>query len=458
MKKTIGSWLQSKFFGSEFVRSVGVLAGGTAASQLIGVLALPFITRLYTPGDFSVLAVYVSVVTILSVPACLRLDFAIPLPEDDNEAFSLLAASLIMSVLSALVVGVGVFLLNDFLGGHITNKGILKYLWLVPIGVWTMSSYSALQYWMGRQKAFRSIAQGRAVQMSSSVGVQFLLAGSLFKEMGLLLGYLANSMVGCVYLGSRLAGEIRHHAHFVSVSSMRIVISKFKAFPKYSTWESLANSAAIELPMVIIASVTVGAEAGYLMLASRVMAMPMGLIGSSVAQVFLSSAPNEMRQNRLSDFTRRTLVGLGKAGVGPLLFVGIVAPAVFGHVFGASWEKAGVLIAWMTPWFVLQFLVSPVSTSFHVLGQVRLAMLIQFFGLVLRLGMIFGAHYFVPTYVAESYALSGAIFYFVYFSVSCSICKVSQVELWKILLFKSPIIFAWGLLGVLVWIVSHLIW
>ncbi|WP_374035582.1 lipopolysaccharide biosynthesis protein [Bdellovibrio bacteriovorus] len=458
MRKSIGSWLQSEFLRSDFVRSVGVLAGGTAASQLIGVLALPFITRLYTPGDFSVLAVYVSVVTILSVPACLRLDFAIPLPEDDSDAFSLLAASLIMSMLSALAVGVGVYLLTDLLGSYITNKGILKYLWLVPIGVWTMSSYSALQYWMGRKKAFRSIAQGRAVQMSSSVGVQFLLAGTFLKEMGLLLGYLANSLVGCVYLGSCLAGEIRRHARFVSISSAMVVISKFKAFPKYSTWESLANSAAIELPMVIIATVTVGPEAGYLMLASRVMAMPMGLIGSSVAQVFLSNAPTEMRQNRLSEFTRRTLVGLGKAGVGPLIFVGIVAPGIFGHVFGASWEKAGVLIAWMTPWFVLQFLVSPVSTSFHVLGRVRLAMLIQVFGLVLRLGMIFVAHYFVPAYVAESYALSGAIFYFVYFSVSCSICKVSQLELWKNLFFKSPIILAWGLLGGLGLIVSRLLW
>lgn len=45
---------------SSFARNVAVLAGGTAVGQAIVVLASPILTRLYTPEDFGVLAVYTS--------------------------------------------------------------------------------------------------------------------------------------------------------------------------------------------------------------------------------------------------------------------------------------------------------------------------------------------------------------------------------------------------------------
>ena len=65
---------------ASFARSVGVLAGGTAVAQGIGVLALPLITRLYTPEDFSVLAAYASILGIVAGVACLRLDVASQCP------------------------------------------------------------------------------------------------------------------------------------------------------------------------------------------------------------------------------------------------------------------------------------------------------------------------------------------------------------------------------------------
>lgn len=43
---------------NRFARSVSILAGGTAAGQAIVVLASPLLTRLYSPEDFGLLAVY----------------------------------------------------------------------------------------------------------------------------------------------------------------------------------------------------------------------------------------------------------------------------------------------------------------------------------------------------------------------------------------------------------------
>lgn len=83
---------------SSFARSVAVLAGGTAAGQAIVVLASPIITRLYTPEDFGVLAVYSSLLGILSTVAALRYELAIPLSEKDEDAAALLKIAMFLKV------------------------------------------------------------------------------------------------------------------------------------------------------------------------------------------------------------------------------------------------------------------------------------------------------------------------------------------------------------------------
>ena len=46
--------------GGAFARHVATLASGTAVGQLLLVLALPVLTRLYSPADYGALAVYSS--------------------------------------------------------------------------------------------------------------------------------------------------------------------------------------------------------------------------------------------------------------------------------------------------------------------------------------------------------------------------------------------------------------
>lgn len=88
-----------RYRGNDFLRSVTVLAGGTAAAQLLMVLLLPVLTRLYSPQDFNTLSVYLGLLSIFSVVATLRFELAISLPEEDGEAAHLLALGLGFSFL-----------------------------------------------------------------------------------------------------------------------------------------------------------------------------------------------------------------------------------------------------------------------------------------------------------------------------------------------------------------------
>lgn len=411
------------------VQSVGTLAGGTAVAQALTILALPLLTRLYAPEQFSVLAVYASMLGILAAVACLRLEIAIPLPESDDEAASLLVLALASGIGFSLLVALVILLFKAQVIELLHIPAFAPYLWLVPIGLLAASTYAATQYWSTRKKKFPRIAATRMTQALGGVGVQLgagvLGAGSI----GLLLGQMISSGAGAVGLAR---DALRHDGgalRAVTVESMRKALQQYSRFPKYSTLDALANTAGTQVPVLIIAALALGPEAGYLMLATRLMAAPMGLLGGSIAQVYLAHAPEELRAGRLGDFSARILTGLIKTGVGPLLFAGITAAPLVSIVLGSKWTRVGELVSWMAPWFVLQFLSSPVSMVMHVAGRQKALLLVTIFGFLLRMAAMLLAFYYFRNQLAEVYALSGALFYGICFFIFYRVAgvRVGQV-------------------------------
>jgi O-antigen/teichoic acid export membrane protein len=409
-----------------FVRSVAALVGGTVFSQAIILLALPVITRLYSPSDFSILAVYLSLLSMIAVAACLRFDVAIPLPERDDDAANLLVIALLSSLLVSLLTGVLAWLFSGPILIAIGIPQFKPYVPLIPVAVFLFSTASALQFWMIRKKEFGKTARTKILQTTGDVGTQVTLGLAGIGPVGLLTGQMLNSSIAVLRYGIRALRSDAALLKTVNRSDMRRMFREYDRFPKYSTIESLGSIAGLQLPILLIASLAAVTEVGYLNLAMRAMQAPMALIGSAVAQVYVSRAPAEYREGRLGSFTTRMLGGLMKAGVGPLLFAAIIAPVAFPMIFGKQWSRAGELVAWMSPWFIMQFLVSPVSMTLSVTGNQKIAVALQLSGLAIRIIAVGFAAKFMPRYIVELYALSGFAFYTGYFIV---VAKIAQIKL-----------------------------
>ena len=432
---------------SGLIRSITLLVGGTAFAQALMVLVLPILTRLYSPQDFSVLAVYASLLGIISVAACLRLDIAIPMPETDGDAANLLALALGFCLLVSVVVALPVLLVPTAIVGLLHQPQLRAYLWLLPIGVLLAGAYSALQYWATRKKIFGVIAKTRMTQAIGAAGAQLGMGWLGLTPSGLLVGQAISSGAGVVGLGRRVLTVDRAALDAVSAPNMRRLFREYDRFPKYSTFEALANTGGIQLPVIMIAALAIGPEAGFLMLGMRVIQVPMNLIGNAISQVYLAHAAEEYRAGTLGKFTANILGGLMKTGVGPLLFAALVAPQAFALVFGEKWQRAGVLVAWMTPWFIAQLMSSPVSMVMHVRNRQRSMMILTIAGLCLRVGAITAAAVLAPSHLSEMYALSGAVFYLACFFIFSNLAGL-RLQDYRLLL-KSGLNFVvlWLLLG-----------
>jgi O-antigen/teichoic acid export membrane protein len=398
-----------------FLRATAWLSGGTIAAQLVTVAALPILTRLYGPEDFEILAVYLALLGVFSSTACLRFDIAIPVPMNDKHGADLLVAAILSAVFCSLLILIPVLIWPKEIEGMFGVPGFAKYLWLLPLGVASAGIYSALQYWSSRMNRFPLVARSRLVQAGLGVGTQVGLGVLLHSPVGLLFGHMLYKSAGSVGLGLALWKQDRSVLAAVSHTSLVRRISEYRRFPTYSTIEAFSNSSGVQIPLLLIAAFSLGPEAGFVLLAMRVIGAPMQMVGSSITQVYLAKAPGRLRKGELYEFTIAIIKPLVFFGIPLLSLIAILAPAIFEIVFGAEWRRSGVLLQWMAPWFIFQLLASPLSTIFHVTGEQRLAMNLQIFGLLFRGGVVFGVGLFASTWVAEAYAVSGAVFYAIFF-------------------------------------------
>ncbi|MDI6623121.1 MAG: oligosaccharide flippase family protein [Brevundimonas sp.] len=396
---------------SAFLRNVGLLTGGTVLAQGILALSLPVLTRLYSPEDFSLLAVYTSLLGLITVVSCLRFNIAIPLPEDDRVAMNLLLLALGAAALVALATAVPVFAMPGTIAALLGQPAIKAHLWMIPVGVILASSYDALQYWASRKRRFALISQTRVTRAAGGTGTQIGIGSFSATPFGLILGQVVYSGVGVVGLLRSLGRHDRAAATGISGATLARTASEYRKFPLFSVPEALFNTAGLELAILIIAAAAAGPEAGFLMLAMRVMGLPLGLVGTSVGQVYLTEAPQKWRDGELAGFTRRMMWSLFKTGTPPLIVAAVACPLLFPLIFGAEWARAGVIVAWLTPMFILQFVASPVSMVLHVVGKLAAAMWLQIAGGVFRVGSVVIAAQVAPAWITETFAVTGALFY-----------------------------------------------
>lgn len=375
---------------SSFARGVGVLAGGTTGAQVLLIIAAPLLTRLYTPEEFGVLAVYTGLLALLSVVASLRYEIAIPLPECHTEACNLLILSFLTVIFISLFTGFLVLFWADELAMALGAPQLARYFWLLPIGVFLSGIYNVLNYWAVRMKAFSDIAATRINQAVATLAIQ--LIGFKLGSLALLLGQAVGRGVGSVRLLRSFAREGEYKNW--SWKGVRQMAVEHKRLPFFSTWSALFNTAGIQLPPLMLAIYFGSSSAGLYSLAHRILALPMAVLGGAVAKVFFGNASEAHRGGHLKELVRKTHAALVGIAMPVSLTLVLAAPDLFSMIFGEEWKQAGEFAQWMAPWLYLVFITSPLTALFTIMKKEQQLMFFEASLLLLRVGaIILGARF-----------------------------------------------------------------
>ena len=365
----------------KFLYNVTLLTGGTAVGQGLFILLSPLLSRLYSPEAFGVFGVFVSTTGLLVSVATLRYELAIPLPSREEDARALawagaLGAGLFSLLLFAMALWVGPRYL------HLFNIHLAKaeqedwFLLALPFGVGVFSLSQVLVYLLIRLKRYHALAGskvasgGVTVLTQLGVGIGRLGGGGLI--VGWILGRLAAVGVCIKAVGlSENAANPSPQAFFPEVKRLFRQMRRFARFPLLTMPAGLMNATAVELPLLMSASLFGPQITGWFTFARRVVYGPMSLLGRSVSQVYIGALSEAIKRRdrsalRLFDRLSRRLFLLA---VAPFSLLVLIAPWLFRWVFGSAWYASGLLVQYLAPAYLLHFVVVPLSQTLNLLER-----------------------------------------------------------------------------------------
>lgn len=416
---------------SSFVKAVGVLVGGTAGAQFIMLLSAPLLTRLYVPENFGLFAMYTSLLAIISIMACLRYEIAIPLPKYRNIAINLVGVACLITAATSLLLIILVYLFEDWLVYVFGEQKLQPFFWTLPFAVFLTGFQQVLSNLSVREKHFKSLSVSRLSLGVVTVSLQLILFK--LEELGLLLGQIIGLLVSTLFLANAVLRK--QMLKVLSRARMVFVVRRFIRFPKFSVWDGFSNTAGTQLPTIFIASSFGAAAGGLYSMTMRVLVFPVTLIGAAVGQVFLSDAPLAHRENRLASLVHRlTEIMLGLSL--PFIVIAFLfGPDLFALVFGDAWRQSGEFAKWLSPWIILTFVYSPLSSVFSVLKLEQVVMKLQLTLLVLRL-IVLGVGVFWGDLLV-TVILFGVLNFIYYSFLICKVLSLINISVYQFLFVKA---------------------
>ena len=150
------------------LKNTFTVLSGTVVAQVIGFLALPLLTRLYTPEAFGLFLFYQSLMAPLLVVAALRFEVALLSADDDAELASMLQLCFLVNAL--LTVVVLLFCCIFWMIFDLAPETTAKIIWLIPCGFLIGGVLQTIGYLALRRKAFGAGANAKIVQVGCYVG------------------------------------------------------------------------------------------------------------------------------------------------------------------------------------------------------------------------------------------------------------------------------------------------
>jgi len=424
------------------------LMTGTVLAQVLNILVMPVITRIFAPEAFGVLAIFLSMTGIVGVIVCLRYELAIMLPESHQEAANILGVCLlsviIMTSLSALLV----WLKNEEIIGLLNAPQLKNYLWLVPVAIFFQGLFLALNYWHSRTKSFGRLSVAQVISSLSSQVSKLAIGFAGFVSGGVLIGTTVLGSIACTgVLGAGIWRDdkkfIFDHIRWKSVGKGFV---RFRKFPIFDTWGGLLNAISWQLPALMLSSFFSISIVGFYALGLAVIKSPLSIISGALSQVFYQKASDEKNvKDNNGKLVENLMDKLMFVGILPTVILSMIGEELFMVVFGEQWIVAGLYTQILAPWVFFWFISSPLSTLFLVYEKQGSALFVNVIIFTTRIISLYIGGIYQNIYLALGlFSGTGIATYAVYAAWNIRLSKASGrsilLNFFKYSIYSLPIV------------------
>lgn len=347
------------------------LSKGVIAGHLIIVLAAPVLTRLYPPEAFGVYGVLIAISGVVGVALLLRYEAYIPTAGDRELRHRLPGALGAVAAATATAALLILLVLFSLYPPGTASRGFAGTLYAALLCVAAATAYAAFNAMAIAASRFgnfgdvnRSRVQRNAVMVAGQLSFYAAsIPGALF------LADTVGRFTSLIYLTRRVELRWRFSSRY-----LRYLLARHASYPLFSMPAAVMNIATANLYAPFIALLYGPARAGEVFLIYRVVAVPITLLGQTLAISYMGAVSDYVREERYAEVRSaiiKTSVHITCIAVPSLVAIYAFLAVAARDVFGGQWGGLAGIFLLLSPAFALQLAFSSFSQSLNVFGFQR---------------------------------------------------------------------------------------
>lgn len=351
------------------------LISGEGIGRAIGFMTAPFITRLYTPSDFGILAVFASL-CVLCYPFCtLRYTLAIPLHSNEKIGINSLAACLLILVINTVIIGITLVFFHSPVLSFFSSENIDAFWYFIPLAFLLNGTAEVLSYYSTRYRDFSTIAKVTVVQKIIGASTNIVLGLFRFNVIGLLIGNILAESGGLSLYIRTYWKRLKEGFRNVTWKKICFVLKRYMDFPLYRVPSQILLKTSGSLPILYFAWHSGTGTTGQISLAITMLSVPVAVVCRSVGKAFYGEIASLGRKSgkEISTLTVRIMTRLFAVSIIPFTLIICFGPWIFRTFFGAEWSQSGTFARYLCFYLIFRFVYSPISDGiFNVFEQQKL--------------------------------------------------------------------------------------
>lgn len=405
---------------STFWQHVITVLTGSVAAQAFPILAAPLITRLCTPEDLGAFSIWLGLIAIASIVATLRLETAMILDHGSVEQQTCFSVVAYFATMLALAITLFALIARAWGIPQALNMSWFGLL-TIGVGMWLTAYMQTILAYATSYRAFGKAALARVWGAGTialgQLGLLFVGLGGVALMAGQIIG-LAIGLTTAIHLLSPPRASIATKL----TDSQWKYLKKHQGFWQFVLPANLLGVVGGQLPLFLIGVKHGVIAAGLFALTQRVLAAPVSLLAASVLEVFKHESVHEFQTlGNCQRAYQHTFKALFLLGCGPTIFIFVFATDLFAWVFGEPWRAAGEFAQILAPLYFLNFIASPLSYVFYVVGKQKINLIWQVVLFMMTI-TVFSA----PLTLKESlwsYTIGYSSLYIIYLTLSYLLSK-----------------------------------
>ncbi|WP_414055453.1 lipopolysaccharide biosynthesis protein [Macrococcus equi] len=347
-----------------------MMLGSSVISQILLVLSVPFIGRLYSPEEYGLFTLF-SNIAFLFIPIINgRYELLIINAIDKKEAYIFSRLSVVISII--LLIIILPFTLVYF---YISEKPLIFLIYLLVILILVSANNIATSYYSYKNR-YDIVAYINFLRNLLLILFQLAFGFYNFGEIGLILGFVLSYFSGVIFSFKtwKDLSEIKN----VDKNELKEKFDENIDQIKYSSTSIIVNTLSMSAVVFVIDYLYSNSDVGFYGMSLRVLNIPITIISLSLSKLFMQEANKLLMETgtfkKILQKFSLILIIVSFCFFGPLYFI----PKRFiSIVLGEQWIDIIFILKILIPMYVIRLVVTTTSLSFVILKKQKLELLLQ---------------------------------------------------------------------------------